>query len=101
MGRLRGCIILLLGISGPWILNHARAVLFGDLHCTVAGMAVDHHDLIATAQAFDRARDVALLVVGDDGGRDLHQNSSPVRMGSGENERIRITNASSPSFQRL
>src|SRR5579871_6749735 len=68
---LRG-VVLLPGKAAPDGIDHARAQLGRQLDCSIVRAAVDHYDLVAAAQALHNSCDVALLVVGDDRGRDLH-----------------------------
>ena len=70
---LLGGVILLAGESAPIAFDHARAELGGELDGAIGRAAVHHHDFVATAQAFDHARNVALLIERDNRSRDLHQ----------------------------
>jgi len=70
-GGLLGGIVLLTRVTVPAGLDGACAVVLGDLDGTVAGAAVHHQDLVATAQALDGAREITFLVERDDGRRDL------------------------------
>src|ERR1022692_4762512 len=69
---LLGGPILLAGVAAPSGLDHAGPEVGGEFHGAVGGSAIQDEDLIAAAEAFDGAGDIAFFVERDDGGRDLH-----------------------------
>src|SRR5687767_6830864 len=96
-----GCAILLIRVATPGVFHNESTEVRCQFHCAVHRTAVEHHDLVAAPQAFDRPRDVALLVQSDDRRRDLHEARSTFSSsGAGVKHSRNIRSVSQANFFR-
>ena len=75
MKRLREGKVFLTDITEPILMHHARAELARDVQGRVRAPGVDHENFVGQRRdTFETARQVALLVTGDDARGNFHLN---------------------------